>query len=112
MKQMRYRGFGRREISSADFAKHDVKSKDIAANQGDVIEVTDAVAAWLNEYEAADWQEISEREAARMEKEAAEKAAKEAEFAAAQAKMEQEAQDAAAEAAAKVEEPAATDEEG
>lgn len=59
MKQMMYRGFGRREISSDDFARHDVKSKDIAANQGEVIEVNDAAAAWLAEFEADVWQEVS-----------------------------------------------------
>ena len=85
MKQMRYRGFGRREISSADFAAQGVKSKDVVANNGEIIEVNDAAAAWLNEYEAADWQEISEREVARLQKEAADKAAREEAIAAAQA---------------------------
>lgn len=110
MKQMRYRGFGRREISAADFASQGVKSKDIAANQGEVIEVNDAAAAWLNEYEAADWQEISEREAARMAKEAEDKAAKEAAFAEAQAEMAKEAEAQRVEMEAGIQSP--EDEEG
>ncbi len=97
MKQMRYRGFGRREVSAADFAAQGVKSKDVAANNGEVVEMNDAAAAWFNEYEAADWQEISEREAARIAKEAEDQAKKEAAVAEAQA-------------AAAAEEPAADEE--
>jgi hypothetical protein len=88
MKQMRYRGFGRREVSAADFAAQGVKSKDVAANQGEVVEMNDAAAAWFNEYEAADWQEISEREAARLAKEAEDQAKREEAVAAAQAEVQ------------------------
>lgn len=77
MKQMRYRGFGTRTVSADEFAAAGVKSKDISVSQGEVIEMNDAAAAYFNEYEAADWQEISEREAARIAQDAEEAAAAE-----------------------------------
>lgn len=72
MKQMRYRGAGTRIVTADEFTAAGVKSKDVSVSQGEIIEMNDAAAAYFNEFEAADWQEISEREVARLAREAEE----------------------------------------
>lgn len=86
MKTLEYRGSGTREISSEDWTSLGIKSKEISARQGDLIDVNDSAAAWLVENESANWRELSEKEAdkRRADAEKAEAAAaKEAEAAAA-----------------------------
>lgn len=64
MKYLRYRGFGRREVSGDNFSTVGVKSKDVAANSGEIVEMSDSAAAWFLENEAESWEEVSEKEAA------------------------------------------------
>lgn len=85
MKTLEYRGSGTREISSEDWTSLGIKSKEISARQGELIEVNDQAAAWLVENESANWRELSDKEADKRKadaEKAAEAAAKEAEAAA------------------------------
>ena len=63
MKTVEYRGFGSRTITAEDWESLGIKSKEVKASQGELIEVNDQAAAWLMENEPADWRELSEREA-------------------------------------------------
>lgn len=90
MKTLEYRGSGTRTISADDWTSLGIKSKEVTASQGELVDVNDQAAAWLVENETADWRELSDKEADKRKADAAkaeEQAAKEA--AAAEAEAEE-----------------------